>query len=123
MSAGATPDPFLSEPPAPIATLYARPRRTSMNQAKKPVNVAYLEQQTEAVRKSLSDSNQSALFEAAIKTGYLTALANDEEDEGEREALVEAIEILSSSLVLEWEVEPLLKKIAARIETERSAAR
>jgi tellurite resistance protein len=94
-----------------------------MNQAKKTLNVGYLEQQAEAVRKSLSGSHQSALFEAAIEAGYLTALANGTEDEGERAALVKAVEILSSGLVLEWEVEPLLEKIGARIETEGAAAR
>jgi tellurite resistance protein len=94
-----------------------------MNQPKKTLNVAYLEQQAAAIRKSLSGSHQSALFEAAVEAGYLTALANGTEDEGERAALVKAVEILSAGLVLEWEVEPLLEKIAARIETEGSAAR
>jgi tellurite resistance protein len=95
----------------------------SMNQAKKTLNVGYLEQQAEAVRTSLSGSHQSQLFEAAVEAGYLTALANGTEDEGERAALVRAVEILSKGLVLEWEVEPLLEKIAGRIETEGNAAR
>src|SRR6266487_654616 len=103
-------------------TVYARPGRTSMNQAKKTLNVGYLEQQAQTVRESLSGSHQSALFEAAVEAGYLTALANGMEDESEREALVKAVEILSSGLVLEWEVEPLLEKIAARIETGGAAA-
>jgi tellurite resistance protein len=95
-----------------------------MNQAKKTLNVAYLEQQAGAVRQSLpAGPNQSALFEAAVEAGYLTALANGTEDEGEREALVKAVEILSSGLVLEWEVEPLLETIAERIKTEGNAAR
>src|SRR5579859_1327483 len=100
------------------------PREDPMNQAKKTLNVAYLEQQAEAVRNSLpAGPNQSALFEAAVEAGYLTALADGTEDEGERDALVEAVEMLSSGLVLGWEVEPLLDKIAARIEAEGSAAR
>jgi tellurite resistance protein len=94
-----------------------------MNQAKKTLNVGYLEQQADVVRKGLSGSHQSQLFEAAVEAGYLTALANGTEDEGEREALVKAVEILSKGLVLEWEVEPLLEKIAARLETEGAAAR
>jgi tellurite resistance protein len=94
-----------------------------MNQAKKTLNVAYLEQQAVAVRESLSGSHQSALFEAAVEAGYLTALANGTEDEGERAALVKAVEILSSGLVLEWEVEPLIEKIAARIDAEGIPAR
>ena len=94
-----------------------------MNQAKKTLNVAYLEQQADAVREGLSGSHQSALFEAAVEAGYLTALANGVEDEGERDALVKSVEILSKGLVLEWEVEPLIEKIAARIEAEGSPAR
>jgi tellurite resistance protein len=89
-----------------------------MNQAKKTLNVGYLEQQADAVRKSLSGPRQSALFEAAIETGYLTALANGTEDEGEREALVKAVEILSKGLVIEWEAEALIEKIAARLDEE-----
>src|SRR5881394_3155255 len=105
-------------------TLYAGSLgRISMNQPKKTINVAYLEQQAEAIRKSLSGSHQSALFEVAVEAGYLTALVNGTEDEGERAAFVKVVEILSAGLVLEWEVEPLLEKIAARIETEGSAAR
>jgi tellurite resistance protein len=94
-----------------------------MNQAKKTLNVSYLEQQAAVVRKDLSGSHQSRLFEAAVEAGYLTALANGTEDEGEREALVKAVEILSAGLVLEWEVEPMLETIASRIETEGAAAR
>jgi len=94
-----------------------------MNQAKKTLNVGYLQQQAETVRASLSGSHQNALFEAAVEAGYLTALANGSEDEGERDALVKAVEILSSGLVLEWEVEPLLEKIAARIQAEGAPAR
>jgi tellurite resistance protein len=95
-----------------------------MSQQKKTtLNVSYLEEQAGEVRKSLPPGNQSVLFEAAVEAGYLTALADGSEDEGEREALVKAIEILSAGLVLEWEVEPLLDKIAARIGQEGADVR
>jgi tellurite resistance protein len=89
----------------------------------KTLNLSYLEQQALAVRESLSGTNQSMLFEAAVEAGYLTALANGTEDAGERDALVKAIEVLSAGLVLEWEVEPLIEKISTRIQTEGTDAR
>ena len=94
-----------------------------MSQPKKTLNVSYLEEQAGEVRKSLPAGNQSVLFEAAVEAGYLTALADGTEDEGEREALVKAIEILSAGLVLEWEVEPLIEKIAERVKREGNDAR
>jgi tellurite resistance protein len=94
-----------------------------MSQQKKTLNVSYLEEQADEVRKSLPAGNQSVLFEAAVEAGYLTALADGTEDEGEREALVKAIEILSAGLVLEWEVEPLVEKIAERVAKEGADAR
>ncbi len=94
-----------------------------MSQPKKTLNVSYLEEQAGEVRKSLPAVNQSVLFEAAVEAGYLTALADGTEDEGEREALVKAIEILSAGLVLEWEVEPLIEKIAERVKREGNDAR
>jgi len=94
-----------------------------MSQPKKSLNVSYLEEQATEVQKSLPAGNQSALFEAAVEAGYLTALADGTEDEGEREALVKAIEILSAGLVLEWEVEPLVEKIAERVKKEGNDAR
>jgi tellurite resistance protein len=89
-----------------------------MSQPKKSLNIAYLQEQAGEVRKGLPAGNQSALFEVAVEAGYLTALADGKEDEGEREALVKAIEILSAGLVLEWEVEPLVDKIAERVGKE-----
>jgi tellurite resistance protein len=94
-----------------------------MSQPKKTLNISYLEEQAGAVQKSLPAANQSALFEAAVEAGYLTALADGKEDEGEREALVKAVEILSRGLVLEWEVEPLVEKIAERVKKEGNDVR
>jgi len=94
-----------------------------MNEPKKSFNVSYVAQQAEAVRKNLSGKDQNALFEAAVEAGYLTALANGREDEGERQALVKAIDLLSAGVVLEWEVEPLVEAIAKRLEAEGSDAR
>jgi tellurite resistance protein len=94
-----------------------------MSQPKKTLNFSYLEEQAGEVRKSLPAGNQSVLFEVAVEAGYLTALADGSEDEGEREALVKAIEILSAGLVLEWEVEPMLDAVAERIGQEGPDAR
>jgi tellurite resistance protein len=94
-----------------------------MSEPKKGFNIGYVQQQAQAVRKELSGNNQSALFEAAVEAGFLTALANGTEDPGEREALVKAIEILSEGYVIEWEVEPLIEKISERIDTQGSDAR
>ena len=94
-----------------------------MSQPKKSLNVSYLEEQASTVRESLPAGNQSVLFEAAVEAGYLTALADGVEDEGEREALVKAIEILSAGLVLEWEIEPLVERIVERVSKEGNEAR
>jgi len=98
-------------------------RSPDMSEKKKSLNVSYLEEQAGEVRQSLPAANQSALFEAAVEAGYLTALADGTEDEGEREALVKAIEILSAGLVLEWEVEPLVDQVAERVGKEGNDAR
>src|SRR5258708_3969402 len=95
----------------------------TMSQPKKTLNVSYWEEQAGEVRKSRPAGNQSLVFEAAVEAGYLTALADGVEDEGEREALVKAIEILSAGLVLEWEIEPLVEKIVERVSKEGNDAR
>jgi tellurite resistance protein len=94
-----------------------------MGEPKKGFNISYVEQQAKEVRAKLSGTNQSALFEAAVEVGYLTALASGGEDEVEREALIKSIEILSEGLVIEWEVEPLVEAVSERIEKEGSDAR
>jgi tellurite resistance protein len=94
-----------------------------MAEPQKTLNTSYVEQHAEAIRKTLSSTDQNALFEAAVEAGYLTALADGTEDAGERASLVRAIEILSKGLVLEWEVEPLVDAIHARVCADGKDAR
>ena len=95
-----------------------------MAAAKKPTtNINYLEQQADTVRKSLAGNHQSELFQLAIESGYLAALADGQEDAGEREALVKAVETLSSGMIIEWEVETVLADAYARITAEGNDAR
>src|SRR6266496_3228799 len=99
-------------PRKPAACILEVRETVTMSEPKKSFNVSYVEQQAQTVREQLSGNRQSALFEAAIEAGFLTALANGREDEAEREALIKAVEILSAGLVIEWEVEPLVEAIS-----------
>ena len=94
-----------------------------MAAAKKGPNTSYLEQQAENVRQSLVGSHKDEVFKLAIEAGYLTALADGTEDANEREALVNAIGLLSHGLVIEWEIEGFLGEAYARIQAEGADAR
>ncbi len=94
-----------------------------MAAAKKGPNLAYLAEQADEVKAGLAGDHQAELFKLAVEAGYLAALADGEEDETEREALVEAVESLSKGLVIEWETETLLGEVAARLSSEGAAKR
>lgn len=92
--------------------------------AAKKLNTAYLESQAETVRASLGSGTQAEqMFKLAAEAGYLTALADGTEDAAEREALVEALEMLSKGVVIEWETEGFLGEAWARISAEGVDAR
>lgn len=93
--------------------------------AAKKLNTAYLEQQAETVRASLGGGGNKSeeMFRLAAEAGYLTALADGAEDAAEREALVEALEMLSKGNVIEWETESFLGDAWGRISAEGVDAR
>ena len=86
-------------------------------------NSAYLEQQADAIRKSLDGKRADELFKIAAEAGYLTALADGGEDATEREALVNAIETLSKGSVIEWESETFLDEAYGKVQSEGVEAR
>jgi tellurite resistance protein len=88
-----------------------------------PTKPSSIEKHADAARKELSVPKQAELFTAAVEAGYLAALADGAEDAGERAALVKAIELLSTGLVLEWETEEMLAQCWARISGEGADAR
>ncbi len=92
--------------------------------AAKKGNVSVLEQQAEAIRATLAGTSKAEeLFKVAAEAGYLTALADGSEDADERAALVEALEVLSKGIVLEWETEDFLGAAWGRISSEGVDAR
>lgn len=85
--------------------------------AKHP-NVDNLEKHATSIRAELKVPQQSAVFEAAVELGYLTAFADGTVDGDEREAIVRAVEILSQGAVIEWEASDLVDQCAARAEAD-----
>jgi uncharacterized tellurite resistance protein B-like protein len=95
-----------------------------MAAAKKSPNTALLEQQAEALRTSLAGTTRlPEFFRAAAEAGYLTALADGEESEDERAAVVATLEILSKGFVIEWETESFLEEAAKKFEADGAEAR
>jgi tellurite resistance protein len=87
-------------------------------------NVEYLEQQAEAIRASLAGTAKlPEVFRAAAEAGYLIALADGEESEEERAAVIACLEILSKGFVIEWEAESFLDEAKASFEKEGADAR
>lgn len=87
------------------------------------LNTAYLEAQAEVVRKSIPAHRGEDLFRVAAEAGYLTAIADGNEDAEERGAMVEALEYLSKGIVIEWETEAFLGEAYAKIQAEGTEAR
>jgi len=85
--------------------------------------LADIEAHAGSIRSELNVPKQNEVFRAAVEAGYLTAFADGEVDDAEREAMVKAIELLSEGAVIEWETENLLDECAARTEKEGAAAR
>lgn len=75
------------------------------------------------LREALGAHKQQELFAAAVEAAYLTAIADGTFDDEERRALVKAVEILSSSLVIEWETEEIIEDCKKKAEAEGSEAR
>ncbi|MCA9586139.1 MAG: TerB family tellurite resistance protein [Myxococcales bacterium] len=82
-----------------------------------------LEQYASEIREELKVPKQSDVFRAAVEAGYLAALADGEVDATEREVIVQAVELLSEGLVIEWETESLLEELSALAEKDGADAR
>lgn len=87
------------------------------------VNEAYLEAQASAVRNSLPAHRADEVFALAAEAGYLTAIADGNDDEDEKKALASALELLSKGLVIEWETAHFLEQSYARVQAEGTDAR
>jgi tellurite resistance protein len=81
--------------------------------SKKPTKVE-LDTHAAKVREKLSVPRQSEVFRAAIEAGYLAATTDGTFDDGEKKAVITAIEILSQGAVIEWEAEELVSQCAAQ---------
>lgn len=76
----------------------------------------------ETIREKLEFRGQDALFGAAVEIGHLAAHADGEMDGGERQQIIDAIEILSKGLVVEWEVDSILEAAANTTQEEAQRA-
>jgi hypothetical protein len=79
--------------------------------SKKPTKVE-LDAHAEKVRAELTVPRQSEVFRAAVEAGYLAATPDGTLDDGEKAALVSAIDILSRGAVIEWEADELVAAAA-----------
>jgi tellurite resistance protein len=82
-----------------------------------------LEAHAKTIRAGLNVPKQNEVFRAAVEAGYLVALADGEVDDDERQAMVQAIDLLSEGAVIEWETESLLDECAGRAEAQGPEAR
>jgi tellurite resistance protein len=85
-----------------------------------------LEDVAEQIRAELKVPRQSELFKTAIEAGYLTARADGGVDDAEQDILVQAVELLSQGLVIEWETHALIddcKRLADEQGIEARAAK
>lgn len=80
--------------------------------------ILLLEKHADSIRGELKVPKQSEVFRAAVEAGYLTANADGHVDDGERDSIVRAVEILSEGAVIEWEVESLVEECIARSKAE-----
>ena len=63
----------------------------------------------EAVRKELEFRGQDEVFSVAVEIGYLAARADGKMDAGERQAIIDAVDILSQGTVIELEVDAIIE--------------
>jgi tellurite resistance protein len=82
-----------------------------------------LEAHAKTIREQIQVPKQNEVFRAAVEAAYLTALADGEVDDDERDAMVRAVDLLSEGAVIEWEAEALLEDCASRAESDGAEAR
>ena len=87
------------------------------------MDLADIQKHADAIKKDLAVPKQNEVFEAAAEAGFLAASADGKVDEEEHQMLVQAIEVLSTGAVIEWEVESLLEGCAARAKAEGETKR
>jgi tellurite resistance protein len=67
------------------------------------------------VRKELKEfRQQDEVFRLAVEIGFLAAGADGSMDSGERQAIIDAVDILSQGVVIELEVDTLIKEASKR---------
>lgn len=91
--------------------------------SKSSKTIEELSKHAESIRSELNVPRQSDLFRAAVEAGFLTARADGNVDDTERETLVRAVDILSEGAVIEWEVESLVDACIARVDAEGAESR
>jgi hypothetical protein len=97
-----------------------------MAAAKKPagkVNQAYLEAQSEVVKNAVPAHRSEEVFRLAAEAGYLTAIADGNDDDDEKAALVDALDTLSKGIVIEWETQAFLEEAYARVQQQGTQGR
>jgi tellurite resistance protein len=77
-----------------------------------------LEEHADKIREELKVPRQAELFKAAVEAGYLTARADGGVDDDEQAILVQAVELLSQGLVIEWETHALIDECKALCDAE-----
>jgi tellurite resistance protein len=87
------------------------------------MDLADIQKHADAIKQDLAVPKQNEVFEAAAEAGYLAASADGHVDEEEHEMLVQAIAVLSTGAVIEWEVESLLESCATRAKADGEAKR
>ncbi|HTJ82413.1 MAG TPA: hypothetical protein VL400_11885 [Polyangiaceae bacterium] len=64
----------------------------------------------DAIRDKVSAAKQADVFTAAVAAAHLASHADGKIDDAEKKAIVDALDILSKGLVIEWEVDLLLEE-------------
>jgi tellurite resistance protein len=76
----------------------------------------------EAVRKELDFRGQDEVFGIAVRVAHLAASADGKIDDGERKAIIDAVDVLSKGVVIELEVDALLDEASQSDEAPAARA-
>jgi tellurite resistance protein len=77
-----------------------------------------IETHAEQIREQMKVPRQEEVFKAAVEAGYLTALADGGMDDAEKAILIQAVEMLSKGLIIEWETEALIDEVQKHVDAE-----
>lgn len=67
----------------------------------------------EQIKSQISVPRQDEVFRAAVAAAHVASHADGAIDDAERKAIVDALELLSGGLVVEWEVDMMLEAAGA----------